>query len=653
MNNPTEIVKVADARAAGLVTSTRLLMALAIAATPLAHAATYSVGPGADGCTHVSLESALATAVTAPSGPHRIKLRAGSDHLLTSALSVSQPVADLEIVGGYASCGSSVPDAGAVATIRRDPAVASTSLLGITNAIANPRRSLLLSQVVLRDGVTTAALTGGGVTVLGAATLIVGRGAVIRNNRANAGGGIYLLSFGSTEEQLAQVVLRDGGRVQANDAVAVPSGQGGGIYALGGARVTVENGSILQNRARTDGGGVYLSGTGAQLRLWPVGGQASPPVEFNLNKAGARAFDPGAAFETNRGRGGAIHLTGGASLISWSQVTTDRRPAILMTLNEANFGGAIQATGQTTEFSTAVLVNAHVLGNYAYGKGGAFHVLNAVDFTFRSGSAGPCAPVQSGEGRAPCARAIWNMAENDTYPPESAGGGVVYVDTEAGASRAIFRSGGALYALNEDINGTAAVAAAVANGSKLSFVRSIFDGNVAGSPSATFGAMLESYSATDGITFRFNTVREQEVRHLLYTAAGNHFIHAHGSIFWQGTGTPITNMPAAGKVVPGEAGNFCLNLHNAHMSELSTFGPGITVNPPRLDHEHAPRPRGPIDRCASSSGDTHYPAAVDAWGRATDVDVASIPDWLGPVDMGAIEQYDLIMHAGFGNYPAN
>lgn len=587
-------------------------------------------------------------------GPHLIKLRTNSEHLVSSVLQVSNPQGDIRIDGGYATCTTSTPSAEEVATIRRDPGAANTSLLGFTNATNNPRRRITLTQLVLRDGVGTGAGTGGAVTVLGAVSLILGRGVDIRDNRASSGGGIHALSLAADPEKYAEVFLVEGPRIRNNDAVGATAtaGRCGGIYATGMARVTLGHGQITNNRARNGGGGVAVSGPAARLQLQPGGGPGSHPVSLELNQAGARAFDGNAEFEDNRGFGGAIHLTGGATLTSNGSTTVAGTPAVLIALNTANFGGAIQATGSTTDFSSVVLNNIHVYGNYAYGKGGAFHVLNGVDFTVRS-LGGPCASALPGDGRAPCSRVIWNQAANDTYADVSSGGGAVFVDTEAGASRAIFRSGGVLYALNEDINGTAAVAAAISHGSTLSFVRSIFVDNVAGSTSATLGAMIESFSAPDGITFRFNTVLAQDVRHLFFTSSPAQTVQAHGSILWQGTTIPIMGGAGSGKVVPGAPGQFCLNLHNAHLSALSTTGPGVTVVEPRIDHEYTVRPRGSIDSCATSTGDSHYLPDIDAWGQATNIDVPSITDWLGPVDMGAIERSDLIMHAGFGTYPAN
>jgi CSLREA domain-containing protein len=131
--------------------------------------------------------------------------------------------------------------------------------------------------------ITAAGLTLGEVTVRGfnnsgnggaigmvAGSVTLNSGAILENNTASRGGGIY----GETSGETISIAVNSGALVRRNTVNAMFSGAGGGIYCLarsnGNCTITVDGGQVIGNRVTiaNDGGGIYISSiTGATASL--------------------------------------------------------------------------------------------------------------------------------------------------------------------------------------------------------------------------------------------------------------------------------------------------------------------------------------------------------------------------------------------------
>jgi len=93
----------------------------------------------------------------------------------------------------------------------------------------------------------------GGVTVNGSADLVLQEGGVISNNRSATGGGVALSGFNA-------ILTMHGGSISNNFATTTTIGQGGGgvVLNMGGAQMHMYGGTIYNNEAVNSGGGVAL-----------------------------------------------------------------------------------------------------------------------------------------------------------------------------------------------------------------------------------------------------------------------------------------------------------------------------------------------------------------------------------------------------------
>ncbi len=588
---------------------------LLLLASPFASAATYSVGPS--GCTHFSLHDALLAARANSNGPHLIKL--GSGELLTGGLDLSDPVADIRIEGGYATCAGSAPVAGARMVLRQiNPA----RVLRFSNA-SDTRRTLELRHVTLTGGNENLSdvLGGGGALVLQHGTLILGAGAVIEGNRAGSGGGVSLLG---TPTRKAELILTDEARIQDNEAPGISArGNGGGIYAIDNADIRLVYGSIGRNTSRRTGGGISLATARTRLLIEPhTHPDPAATVAIFLNTSGGETFSP------NIGQGGAIYSDEGAVTIS--APATNRFSTHIFN-NLANMGGAIYAKGGTgpgAPFTFISIRNAVIRENFAEGKGGAFYSSNAVDWVLDHSS--PGVPCTSATG-LPCSVVMGNAAFN-TGSAGTPGGGVGYVTNDAGSSRGIFRFARTLFDDNHDYNGGKAAVAVAYGSSEMQFERCIFRGNQA-SPTGG-GAMLRNAPGI-GIRFIYNTVLANDVDVLFHMDGG--LLRTQGSIIWS-PGVDVWT-PLAGATMEHNA---CMIVHQA--------GLGATVLAPRLGPTFRPKGGSPaIDHCDNDV----VVAGTDLHRAAPGHDVPGVGNIWGANDLGAIENRDILFFSGFGHRPQN
>ncbi len=258
------------------------------------------VGVGA-GCQHASLFAAVAAA------PNNAQIR-----LASSAVTLGGPLVlsgrQLQIVGGYASCGAAEPSS--------TSEVRSIAGGGPVLAIDDGGASFHIELVNLDITGGNNAAAGGGIQSVGTGTLVLDNSKVL-DNQAQDGGGLSVVGDGVA---LTTVELRGGSQIGgAPGAGNVATRHGGGLYCSQ-ARVRLGDAHVLSNVAAGNGGGMAL-----------VGCEVLP-----LDEDGATQFNG------NRARdGGGIHASAGATLLLSSTPTRK----VTIAGNLANLGGVPQRGG--------------------------------------------------------------------------------------------------------------------------------------------------------------------------------------------------------------------------------------------------------------------------------------------------------------------
>lgn len=596
--------------------------ALAAAAAAPAQATVYAVGSGA-GCTHGTMSAALAAAAAdASAGPHRIKVVTSTRFV--NDLQIDDPLQNIEIVGGHSACGDAAPAAGARTILTADD-VAGRRVLNVANNNGNPRREVILRRLTLTGGLNPTGLNfGGAILITGRATVRLQDETVIEGNAANSGGGVALVNLTAEPDLFSTVYVQSGSAIEDNQATGTgTAGNGGGIYALGGTRVVLWDGSIGFNTARRAGGGISLGDGIARLEVNPVVG--SELVLIHNNTAGQAAFNAAEGF------GGGVHSAGGA--IGVTAFGSVAAYGLWLYNNAANFGGAIHVDGTATGARTAVqIANALVFGNTA-ARGGALYSLNGVQWSIGHDRIGDCATIGA---RAPCSQFLDNQAT--LAGGGSVGGGVIYLTNEADNQGGIATFERTVFNGNADPNGLAAVAEATA-GNRLNFRRSVFRNNSAGGPGSQktlFG------SAGSDMDFYYNTILANAVDGLFYMNGG--VLRPQGSIWW-----------APGAALWFSTGGAAMSFTTVCLVSHTTTGLGsgpaaaAWVADPRLNGRFVPRASSSaIDHCSES-----LDPGADLYGRPTRVDVPGVGNRFGIADLGAVEQDDVVFGNSFGTRPGN
>jgi hypothetical protein len=233
----------------------------------ISHAANLSVGAGAS-CTHTTMQAAL-DAIEGVSGDHAIKIQTGT-YLVANGLEYKPTVAQgfVRIEGGYANCadlspsGDPTTDAGRSILDAAGGALRPVLELNIDSSVGSLQmRRIVLQNGDASDGATPRYNAGGGLQVIGNASVLIGRGVSIRNNRAGRGAGVALLgSRVAVNEPIkrADFFITEGAEIRDNAAANI----GGGIFcggALDSSTTGVEsrhasivhiNGSFIGNVGR-------------------------------------------------------------------------------------------------------------------------------------------------------------------------------------------------------------------------------------------------------------------------------------------------------------------------------------------------------------------------------------------------------------------
>jgi predicted outer membrane repeat protein len=292
-----------------------------------AQAATLRVGlPFSPGCTHSSVQSAIAEA--AANGDSSNLIRVASNQSYTDVRAVVNTNKQLTIEGGFDSCTDSISDPAQPTVLN---ALAGNSLLEVNLTGGS---GITLSSLVLQGATGAAA---GGALDLRSGTVLLDN-VQIRNNQATVGGGVYLSGVGAVPTRLQIGTNARASFIFGNRTTNTVSGLGGAIYCTNNATISYVSGGMTDNLAGS-GAGLYLA---QNCRLQFDGMQpASPPVIRNNNAS----------------------LDGGAIFATTAQVSTSNNTRLFIDGNTARTGAAIYAE----EAATVDLRYAWIKGNTATG----------------------------------------------------------------------------------------------------------------------------------------------------------------------------------------------------------------------------------------------------------------------------------------------
>lgn len=258
-----------------------LFAGLLISLAPLGSSALdLRVGSG-PGCTHATLEAALA-AIQGLGGNHSIRINAGTYPVPDGIVyqpTVAQGLITLE--GGYASCtatapsGSPATDAGRSIFDGTGGLPRSVLELQINGNVG----SFQMRRIALQGGdafnTQERYNAGGGLAVYGQASVLIGAGVSIRNNGAGYGGGVALVGSRVQVNEPVRTVdfyIDEGAEIRNNAA----ADRGGGIHCGGATtllgnppmqlrhgRVVHRHGAIANNSARA-GSAIWCVGSYAE-----------------------------------------------------------------------------------------------------------------------------------------------------------------------------------------------------------------------------------------------------------------------------------------------------------------------------------------------------------------------------------------------------
>jgi len=468
--------------------------------------------------------------------------------------------------------------------------------LTITNGLAEnggaiqvTEASLLLTLVVVSNSTAIGASGSGGGIFIGTGGELTATNSTLNNNTANrAGGAIEMVAGTTITLNNVDLIMNKAGIAPATAA----PGNGGGIHITGNATAIINGGTINNNMAAAEGGGLW-NGSGIMTIIGTV---------ISANTASGIAAD--------NGGGGIYNLNGGTLNIEDSEIKN----------NEANgtagSGGGIlndigatltivdtEITGNTSNRAgggiennagTVNLENVTLNGNTTFtapGNGGGLHVSGAGLVTIVDGEVNDNIAGSEGGG-------LWNGTAT-----MSINGTTISRNTASGASTD--NGGGGIYNLNTGIliiedseikdnvaNGAAGSGGGILNdvGASLSVLNTIISGNTSnraggGIENNAGTVTLTNVSLNDNTTFTtpgnggglhvtgagLVTITDGEVK--------NNTAGSEGGGLWNGTGvmeingTTISENTASGMAADNGGGgiyNFnggTLTIADATISE--------------------------------------------------------------------------------------
>jgi hypothetical protein len=234
---------------------------------------------------------------------------------------------------------------------------------------------------------------GGGLYLGDGAAAVLGTGAVVRDNSASLGGGVFVLGAGGAEAgDFPSGLVIDGGKVLYNRAAGFQGEAGGGIYVRYGS-CRMRDGEVAENTAEDDNGGGILVKQGAlevsggTVRDNRGGGVYVIETPFVMgggvirnnqasHKAGGAAIAlsaftmTGGGIMDNRagGEGGGIFMFRSTAALSGGEIAG----------NSAEYGGGVyvDATYNHNESLDFEMKGGIIRDNAARKSGGGIFVLN-------------------------------------------------------------------------------------------------------------------------------------------------------------------------------------------------------------------------------------------------------------------------------------
>ncbi|MGA7297645.1 MAG: hypothetical protein WBW92_09065 [Rhodanobacteraceae bacterium] len=631
-----------------------LLPALVLAAFSV-HAGpptVYTVGTGA-GCDFSNLRDALGVAAVTNVNVVQIRESRVTDNSLgysyggyNSEVSLTnQHPSTIYIDGGYADCSAATQTIGHTTTLGYYSASVDQghTLLTISNAVANGRAAVILTQITMQGsnaGAGTGPAFGGAVGIYNNAALYLFLSKITGFNASNGGGGVFLSTFDTDRSKWPNVALLEDSSIDHNSAQ-----NGGGVEVLLG-RVHLDGGSVYHNHASRDGGGIYLVG--------PESGGSVTTFD-NLALSTTNSSTGGNHIDSNTADG-----NGGGIFSEYGQIVLGGHPTGLaqfentLSGNKAASGGAIYVAGpDQAAGGPYTLVRLHDTlfgGNQSDGFGGAIYSLNAVDLAIDS-TGGECTGFAIFVTfTTPCSLMELNTARGSAAT--DAHGGAIYLtnDRSDGASRGIVRFTGTYFAGNKDTNGLAAVAA-TGGASEMVFHRDIFTGNSAanGANLDINSALIYSHNGKD-VDFRYNTVLDSNTSTRMFSMNGGN-LNVLGSILW---GTVDRSHPfhfvafLSGGASISHRGCVLVRSNDNGMAGFS-FTSEIWNYAPHLDSRFAPAGgSAALDNCSATEPGDAYTPPPDAYGDPALHDTPGVMARQGNYDLGAVEQSDIIFTSSFG-----
>lgn len=361
------------------------LLAISIATVAEAHAATYSVGVSGP-CTHADLSSAVAAAAANP-GPDEIHISISQS--LLSPISITDQ--SIDIIGGYANCGSASPSGLSLVTgfgggaFRIDgPHQHQVSFVNLNLASLGDYGSLIRieqNRVVHIYG-----------TILGGAT------------SETDGGAVWMTGPSSI------LYLEPGSLVRTNVAFS----RGGGVFCQNGGTIFVSNETGIEYNEATDGGGLYLDG-----------------CTFNSESEGDHSSgfgsgEGGISHNEASSEGGGLYASNGSQVNFYGNPWNSGSMAgALVSSNSAQYGGGLFLTGIGTSVTAR---DGRISSNIGLLEGGGVAVRQGAWFTMTA--------VQSD-----CAEGLLcsQLTGNSTGSPGNGGfgGGII---VESGGTANVYRT---------------------------------------------------------------------------------------------------------------------------------------------------------------------------------------------------------------------
>lgn len=314
------------------------VLAVSIASVAEAHAATYSVGVSGP-CTHADLSSAVVAAAANP-GPDEIHISMSQS--LLNPISITDQSVD--IIGGYANCGSVSPSGLSLVTgfgggaFRIDgPHQHQVSFVNLNLASIGDYGSLIRieqNRVVHVYG-----------SILGSSTSDTDGGAVWMTGPSS----ILYLDPGS--------LVR----------TSVAFGRGGGVYCQNGGTIFISSDTGIEYNEATDGGGLYLDGC-----------TFSSESEGN-HSSGFGSGEGGISHNEASGEGGGLFASNGSQVNFYGNPWNSGSMAgALVSSNSAQYGGGLFLTGIGTSVTAR---DGRISSNIGSLEGGGVAVRQGASFT--------------------------------------------------------------------------------------------------------------------------------------------------------------------------------------------------------------------------------------------------------------------------------